>query len=517
MPSSSPCRSTASSPGDRPCRITGAQEDEILKHYSTCLTHALVGALLMAAPVFAQTSSAPAAPFYNGTKEYSINIMATGMYNSSSGWPQPQSYPTRVLEPLADFHPASIPMDKWGGRLDRSAPATGYFYMKQVDGRWWAVDPDGHLYVHRGVAVLTPGSSPNAKAALAKLYGTPEKWMELTQSYLVYNGFNGAGAWSATDLIRKSPLQLTHPLAYTINLDVMNNYGKQRGGLHTVPGHAGYPHDVIFVFDPGFAEFADKYLQRVAEYANDPALFGYYSDNEMPLSRGNLEHYLELPHDDAGYIAARQWMQDNHVQHIDDDARKRFLAFEIDRYASIVNTALRKYDPHHMYLGCRYTGETKWDAEAFSAMGKYADGISVNLYNTWTPDPKQLDLWMQNAHKPVIITEWYTKAADSGLTNKTGAGWTVRTQAERGEFYQNFTLALLQSKEIVGWHWFTYQDNDPKDPKAELSNLDANKGIVSINYQPYQPLLERMRPLNLNAYALIDYFDSRPSEDSAAK
>ena len=69
----------------------------------------------------------------------------------------------------------------------------------------------------------------------------------------------------------------------------------------------------------------------------------------------------------------------------------------------------------------------------------------------------------------------------------------------------------------MGWHWFTYQDNDPKDPKAELSNLDANKGIVSINYQPYQPLLERMRPLNLNAYALIDYFDSRPSEDSAAK
>jgi hypothetical protein len=62
---------------------------------------------------------------------------------------------------------------------------------------------------------------------------------------------------------------------------------------------------------------------------------------------------------------------------------------------------------------------------------------------------------------------------------------------------------------IVGWHWFKYQDNDPSDPNAEPSNRDANKGIVSFTYQPYQPLVDRMRQINLNAYALSDYFDAR--------
>lgn len=463
-------------------------------------------------PVPSNAKTGNPAPAYNGSKEYSLTIWATVMNHSNgleTGWAPQQAYPTRVMEQLAGFHPNEIPMDKWGGRMDKSAPATGYFYMKQVDGRWWAVDPDGHLYIHRAVVDLAPGSSPKSQAALARLYSTESGWMARTQGYLVYNGFNGAGAWSNAELIRSSSLQASHPLAYTVNLDVMSSYGKKRGGLHTVPGHAGYPHDVIFAFDPDFETFANEYLKRVSEYADDPALFGYFSDNEMPISRSNLDHYLELPHDEPGYKAARKWLDDNHVQHVDDEARKQFLAFEIDRYASIVTTALRKYDTHHMYLGCRYTGESRDDPEAFSSLGKYADGISVNLYNTWTPDAKKLAMWEQNAKKPVLITEWYTKGADSGLPNKTGAGWLVRTQEERGEFYQNFTLALMQSGVIVGWHWFKYQDNDPSDPNAEPSNRDANKGIVSFTYQPYQPLVDRMRQINLNAYALSDYFDAR--------
>jgi hypothetical protein len=54
-----------------------------------------------------------------------------------------------------------------------------------------------------------------------------------------------------------------------------------------------------------------------------------------------------------------------------------------------------------------------------------------------------------------------------------------------------------------------YQDNDPNNPKADESNRDSNKGIVNIRYVPYLPLLDRMRQINTNAYALTDYFDTR--------
>jgi len=85
----------------------------------------------------------------------------------------------------------------------------------------------------------------------------------------------------------------------------------------------------------------------------------------------------------------------------------------------------------------------------------------------------------------------------------------VKTQRDRGLFYQNFVLSLLESKQCVGWHWFKYIDNDPADTKADPSNQDSNKGIVSNRYEPYRPLLDLMKDLNVRAYTLVDYFDGR--------
>ena len=101
-----------------------------------------------------------------------------------------------------------------------------------------------------------------------------------------------------------------------------------------------------------------------------------------------------------------------------------------------------------------------------------------------------------------MITEFYTKAEDSGLPNITGAGWLVKTQHERGIFYQNFCLSLLSAPNCVGWHWFRYQDNDPTDPKADPSNNDSNKGLVNNRYEVYLPLAEKMIELNRNAHGL---------------
>jgi hypothetical protein len=105
---------------------------------------------------------------------------------------------------------------------------------------------------------------------------------------------------------------------------------------------------------------------------------------------------------------------------------------------------------------------------------------------------------------------------DSGMANTTGAGWVVKTQADRGRFYQNFVLALLQAKACVGWHWFKYIDNDPNARNVDPSNVDANKGVVSNRYAPYEPLLDAMKELNERAYSLADHFGRRPASVGAA-
>ena len=133
----------------------------------------------------------------------------------------------------------------------------------------------------------------------------------------------------------------------------------------------------------------------------------------------------------------------------------------------------------------------------------------MNYYSAWTPAPDRLAMWEHESGKPCLITEWYAKGMDApGLANTTGAGWTVKTQADRGRFYENFTLGLLESRVCVGWHWFKYIDNDPTDTRADPSNTDSNKGVVSNRYEPYADLLASMRRINERAYGLVEFFDA---------
>lgn len=292
----------------------------------------------------------------------------------------------------------------------------------------------------------------------------------------------------------------------------MSDYGKKRGGTYQLPGHTGYPDNTIFVFDPEFEAFCDEYAKSLAANKNDKNLFGYFSDNEMPFQRLSLDRYLaKKDTTDPGCIAAKQWLKERNitVKEITDKDRNAFLGVMAEKYYSVVSKAIKKYDPNHLYLGSRFHSYEKKVAEVFAAAGKYVDVIAINYYREWTPLQEDVVNWEAWSGKPFIITEWYTKGEDSGMPNYSGAGWIVRTQKDRGLFYQHFTLALLESKNCVGFHWFKYQDNDPSNLKTDPSNRDANKGIVALDYKPYSELTNRMKELNKNVYSLIDFFDKR--------
>jgi hypothetical protein len=292
----------------------------------------------------------------------------------------------------------------------------------------------------------------------------------------------------------------------------MSSYGHKRGGTYQQPGHIGYPNDCIFVFDPEFEEFCDDYAKQLSQTKDDPWLLGHFSDNEMPFKREAINNYLKLPDQDPGHQAALAWLQARHGQQatpkdITDQDKMDFLAFVTDRYFRIVSTAIKKYDPNHLFLGSRFHAEELNYPAVFKAAGAYVDVLGINYYRTWTPSQENMAMWSRESGRPILITEWYVKGVDSGMPNHSGAGWIVKTQADRGQFYQNFTLGLLESKVCVGWQWFKYADNDPEDLKTDPSNRDSNKGIVSFRYEPYTALLEGMKSLNDRVYALADYFD----------
>lgn len=423
------------------------------------------------------------------------------------------NYATRTLAAL----PAEVTnrvdagLSQYGGWLARRERATGFFYPKQIGGRWWLVDPEGCLFLHRAVVSVAPMKSPCALAAFREKFGSDSNWADNTTSLLRAHGFNGLGAWSDTERLR----QASSPLVYTRIWNFMSSYGAKRGGTYQKSGHIGYPKDCIFVFDPEFETFCDNFAKQLGRTKDDPWLLGHFSDNEMPFKRDAIVNYLELPENDPGYQAARQWLESRHgksatTRDITDQDRKDFLALITDRYYRIVSAAIKKHDPNHLFLGSRFHGAELNYPEVFKAAGAYVDVMAVNYYRTWTPAPEKLAMWSRESGRPILITEWYVKGADTGLPNTSGAGWIVKTQRDRGWFYQHFTLGLLESKVCVGWHWFKYIDNDPAEPNTDPSNRDSNKGIVTARYDPYPALLEAMKSLNQRVYSLADYFTSSP-------
>lgn len=420
------------------------------------------------------------------------------------------NYPTRTLASLPAEMTDKIDsgFSQYGGWLARKEKATGFFYPKQIGDRWWLVDPEGCLFLHKAVVAVSPVGGAGAKSAFNNKFGSDSNWVAGTTSLLWSNGFNGLGAWSDADRLRTA----THPLVYTRIWNFMSSYGAKRGGTYQQSGHIGYPKDCIFVFDPEFEAFCDNYAKQLAKSKDDPWLLGHFSDNEMPFKRDALLNYLQLPEKDIGYQAARAWLQTRHgaqatIKDITEQDRKDFLALITDRYYRIVSTAIKKYDPKHCFLGSRFHGGELNYPEVFRAAGAYVDVMAVNYYRTWTPSPEKLNMWSKESGRPILITEWYVKGADAGLANTSGAGWIVKTQTDRGRFYQHFTLGLIESKVCVGWHWFKYSDNDPAEPGTDPSNRDANKGIITARYETYPALLDAMKPLNDRVYSLADYFD----------
>ncbi len=443
------------------------------------------------------------------TNADTLKVEALAWPHAANVW---TAHATRTVATLPAFHMrrCAPARDVYGGDPARVTASNGFFRTAKIAGRWWLVDPAGHLFITVGLCSVTPKcASDTARSAFAKAFGGEQAWANATADLLWEHGFNGLGAWSADTVMSGA----TRRLVYAPIWNFMSSYGKRRGGTHRQPGHTGYPHDAMFVFDPEFEAFALEHARQLAACKDDPWLLGHFSDNELPFKRSALDNFLSLDSDEHGYQAARRWLDERRgtnapLAAATEEDRAAFAEYVAERYFSIVAKAIRHNDPHHLFLGCRFYGEEKTMPGVWRAAGRHADVVSVNLYLQWTPDAAWLANWERWSGKPVMITEFYAKGADAGMLNETGAGFLVRTQRDRGLFYQNFTLGLLAARVCVGWHLFKYTDNDPDDPNAEPSNRNSNKGLLTSAFKPHTDYLQELRALNWNVYDVISYIDS---------
>ena len=429
--------------------------------------------------------------------------------NPTKEW---KAYNTLTIDQLDGFKEKKTKLSKYGSLIGDRQTAIGFFYVKKIGDRWWAIDPEGNCHINLAINSVNPGKSERNVRAFENRFGNRENWMEKSALLFFKNGFNGIGGFSDVKSVKaynvKNP---SKPLVYTVKWSFMGAYARQKGRFSvSMPGVSGYPNNTTFLFDNEFGAFCDEYAKQLIEYKNDKNLFGHFCENELPLSLKDLDHFLISEKENKqGYDVTTKWLYDRNISRdkLNDAIRSDFMAYEAERYYSIVSSAIKKYDPNHLYLGSRFHGTQKHVEQFMRAAGKYVDLNCFNYYGQWGVLEKHINEWDTWTGKPFMITEFYTRGEDSGLGNTTGAGWNVKTQKDRGYFYQHYTLGLLKSQKCVGFHWFMYQDNDPTAKGVHWSNVDGNKGIVDNDFKPYSVLLKLMKELNLNVYNLTSYYD----------
>jgi hypothetical protein len=419
---------------------------------------------------------------------------------------------TTLLEHLRGFEPRAVALSRYGGRADRREEASGFFRTRKTGMGWVLVDPGGCRYFSVGVCSTAPNDQvPDTREIFAERFADRSDWARRTHDLLVNDlHFNSLGCWSDWRAFHQAGIRMP----YVRHWNLLADYARKRGLTFRKYGHAGFRGDVLPVFDEGFAKHCDEACRAMAETRDDPWLIGHFSDNELPFkSDGMLKRYLADAAGEESRAAALRFLRERGIDRgaIDRRHDTAFAERVMLTYYRTVHDAIRRHDPNHLILGSRLHGLASGQDICYSASGPFVDVVSINYYNRWTPDARELDRRAALAGKPILITEWYAKGADSGLDNTKGAGFTVPTQRDRGRFYENFTIGLLRNRNVVGWHWFRYID----DGDLKTKGRSSNKGIVNLKYEPYRELTHSMRAVNSQVDPLSDFLrgDKSPAPD----
>ncbi|MGH9667193.1 MAG: hypothetical protein ACRD9L_22450, partial [Bryobacteraceae bacterium] len=392
------------------------------------------------------------------------------------------------------LRPGDFGYCKYGGYLKTKAKATGFFRVEQVDGRWWFVDPDGHLFFSTGSTGIGGGSGDSRLAErkdyyvalapmdvaptagrrpqtgfyawnLARRYGAEldTKWIDSAIRRMDSWGLNTIGNWS------DSRLWDTKKKAYVVNL---------RGwGMET--GYMGMPD----VYSAEFLKIADRAAaEQCAPRKNDPYLLGYFIANEPPWpGRESLvvDAILDRP-PSAIQREARAFLSEGDTP----ERRKQFIYRAFDRYVEVISAALRRHDPNHLNLGLRFGGSFP-PIEMLRA-SKAFDVYSMNVYST-SVSKKVMEEIYRVTGRPIIVGEFHFGVPGRGLA----AGLVqVRDQAERGVAYRYYVEQAAAFPAFIGVSWFQWVD---QPVTGRMDGENYNIGLVDVTDRPYYELIEAMK------------------------
>lgn len=326
--------------------------------------------------------------------------------------------------------------------------ATGRFRAEKIEGKWWLVDPEGRLFWSNGITCVN-SSEVTPLAGRENYFANPPANGDYRAANLKRKF--GAG-WSAASA------ELAHKRFRSWGVNTFGNWSDRniyglKKTAYTVNFETGIAKSVPAGIDT--ASFRSAVRGKIAalkpQVGEDPWCLGVFSDNELnwPASPATVA----------------------------------------EDYFRIVSQEMKAGLPGVMYLGSRIhvAPEAVW-----RAAGKYLDVIAHNRYDyslIGLPLPSGVD-------KPVMLTEFHVGALDRGLPHPGLR--SALNQRQRALHYQGMLDECLLHPNLVGLHWFQYNDNIYT---GRFDGENYNDGFLDVCDRPYPEMTAAAREVGYRLYA----------------
>lgn len=434
-------------------------------------------------------------------------------------------------------HPGPDGWDKYGGySAGGEYEATGHFRVQKIDGKWWMIDPDGHLFFSHGILrvspanAVTPLSAPGLRDRRYFFEELPQEndpdfgvfyttFDPLLGSYYAARQIDDHYDFSSANCLRKYGPdymqvygELAHRRLRSWGMNTMANASESKiCMMHRTPycdrleiksksmttKKATLWWNLPDPFDQDFRAEIDRQLISRMNEINDPWCIGYFVDNEHVWGDGThvTQCALEAPDSAAVKIALRSWLKEKYGRDIPFEDmtmqdKSEFNDVVIDKYYRTIREEFDRLAPGLLYMGCRFGGNPG-NPRVIQIGAKYCDVISYNIYR-YTLDALRLP---EGVDKPIMIGEFHFGAMDRGVFHPSQV--KAESQEDRARCYKEYLYSALRHPNVIGTHWHQFSDQATTG-RFDGENLQC--GFTDVCDTPYRETIEACREVGYHLY-----------------
>jgi len=396
----------------------------------------------------------------------------------------------------------------------------GFFRVgKTRQGQWWFITPDGQPFYYKGVCAVNRAGTMGGRRALPGPYAatvdrkynyaqSPDAFVQSSLKTLRDHGFNALGAWATEEFFNRG-------MPFTEIIE----FFKEGPFLPSTDQRQGLPD----IFDPQWMINADRKVRALCSPLRESKdLVGYFTDNEIgfgkiedgefnPGFQGGqfdmslLRLVLGMDSSKAAYKEAWKFVLSRH----DNSFRKLSAAWKVsipdaeemkvlntmkarilgdayeedaasfskmyaERYFQIAQQLIRRYDPNHLIMGCRFGGPPP--TYVLDAMKPYTDVVSANNYQPILYD--RYDTVYKHTGLPLLIGEisWNTDPFKQlPFASETSRPLGVKERMFRAG--SNTLQRTAMHDGIIGFTWYRWVS-------PASTGQDYHSGVVNLEDEP---------------------------------